>query len=84
LFPAILRLSREEWEDNLVVLLLAGHDTSSATLTRLMANLQEHPDVLARLREEQAQVLATHGPQLTAAVLKDMVYADAVIRETLR
>lgn len=45
-----------------------------------MANLQQHPGVLEQLQEEQARVLAKHGATLTAAVLKDMPYAEAVIR----
>lgn len=74
------RLSDQELADNLLVLLLAGHDTSSATLTLALANLQARPAALDKLRQEQAAVLAKHGPGFTAGVLKEMVYADAVIR----
>lgn len=42
---ACLRLTDVELLDNLLLLLLAGHDTSSSTLTLAMANLQQHPEV---------------------------------------
>jgi cytochrome P450 len=75
-----LRLSDQEITHNLLLVLLAGHDTSATTLTRCLSNLQDHPRVLQKLREEQQRVLTKHGPQVTAAALKDMTYADAVIR----
>lgn len=74
------RLSDQEITDNILLLLLAGHDTSSTTLTQLMSNLQDHPHVWHRLRDEQAAVVSRHGDQVSAAALKDMTYADAVIR----
>eukprot|EP00775_Hariotina_reticulata_P007859 gene7859-8055_t len=79
-----VRLSDREITHNLLLVLLAGHDTSSTTLTRCMSNLQDHPRVLQKLRAEQQRVLTNYGSQVTAAALKDMTYADAVIRETLR
>eukprot|EP00879_Flechtneria_rotunda_P007705 GHRR01008078.1.p1 GENE.GHRR01008078.1~~GHRR01008078.1.p1 ORF type:complete len:426 (+),score=141.85 GHRR01008078.1:697-1974(+) len=78
------RLTDQQIVENILLLLLAGHDTSSTTLAHTLSNLQDHPEVLDKLRAEQEAVLATHGKQLTAAALKDMPYADAVIRETLR
>jgi hypothetical protein len=42
--------------------------------------LQDHPRVLQRLREEQAAVQQRRGEPITADALKDMRYADAVIR----
>jgi cytochrome P450 len=78
------RLTDIEITENILLLLLAGHDTSSTTLTRLLSVLHEHPEVVQQLRQEQAAVLARHGEQLTAAAIKDMEYADAVIRCGLR
>lgn len=70
--------------DNVLLLLLAGHDTSSTTLTQCFSNLQDSPHVLDKLRTEQQALVAKHGEHITPAVLKEMVYGDAVIRETLR
>jgi cytochrome P450 len=74
------RLSDAEIVDNIVILLVAGQDTSSSTLTKVFANLQEHPAVLQKLRDEQARVVAKHGGGITAGAMKDMQYAEAVIR----
>jgi cytochrome P450 len=42
--------------------------------------LTEHLDVMARVREEQGRLVAKHGPGVTGAHLRDMTYADAVIK----
>jgi cytochrome P450 len=73
-------LTDEELTDNLLLLLLAGHDTSSTSLTNCLALLQDHPGVVDKLRQEQQQLVAKHGGGITGAVLKEMVYADAVVR----
>jgi cytochrome P450 len=80
LLVLLCRLTDLEITENILLLLLAGHDTSSTTLTRLLSVLHEHPEVVQQLRQEQAAVMARHGEQLTAAAIKDMEYADAVIR----
>jgi cytochrome P450 len=36
----LCRLTDEQLGDNLLLIMLAGHDTSSTTLTNVMANLQ--------------------------------------------
>jgi hypothetical protein len=36
--------------------------------------------VMQRLRKDQAEVVAKHGTSITSAAIRDMVYADAVIR----
>jgi len=60
--------------------LLAGHDTSSTTLTRCLSNLHDHPWVLDKLRAEQDAVQAKRGQGITAAALKDMPFAEVVLR----
>ncbi len=37
--------------------------------------------MVAKLREEQARVVAAHGPAITRASLDAMTYLDAVVRE---
>jgi hypothetical protein len=39
---------------------------------------------MQQLRSEQQVLVARHGPQLSTGVLREMPYAEAVIRETLR
>lgn len=71
-------------------LLLAGYDTTGASITYVLHMLSKYPEVLTRVREEHNQVL---GPDLTQAAqkLRDnphivncVPYTTAVIKETLR
>ncbi|KAL4444058.1 hypothetical protein ABPG75_011795 [Micractinium tetrahymenae] len=78
------RLTREQLGDMVLTLLFAGHDTSATALSCIFHELHRHPEAAARLREEQAQVLAKHGPQLTEEALADMPYTEGAIRDVLR
>ena len=60
-----------ELRDELVTLLVAGHETTATALAWALERLTRHPDALERLTEE---VRAGEGEE----------YVDAVIRETLR
>jgi hypothetical protein len=73
-------LSDDQIIDNLMLVLFAGYDTSSTTLTRMLSLLQQHPAALQQLRQEQQQLVAAHGEELSHGVLRRMVYAEAVIR----
>lgn len=44
------KLTDKQLKDNILTLLVAGHDTTTAALTWLIKFLAENPDVLARLR----------------------------------
>ncbi|KIY95292.1 cytochrome P450, CYP85 clan [Monoraphidium neglectum] len=66
--------------ENLLGFMFAGHDTTSTSLTQLLAVLQEHPAVVDKLRAEQAALVAKHGPGVSGAMLREMVYADAVVK----
>lgn len=74
--PKVLR-------DQLVAVLLAGRDTTAATLSWALYELGRHPDVVRRLR---AEVLGVVGPDRTPtyADLKGMRYLQNVMNETLR
>jgi cytochrome P450 len=76
----VFRLTDAEITSNILLVLLAGHDTSSTTLTRCLSNLHDHPWVLDKLRAEQAAVRAARGEALTPNALKEMPFADAVLR----
>jgi retinoid hydroxylase len=68
--------------DMILTLLFAGHETSSSGLSSFCLLVAQHPEVLARLREEQSR-LAFEGP-LTVDRIKQMPYLDQVIKEVLR
>ncbi len=64
------RLSDSEIRDDLITLLLAGHETTATTLAWAFDLLLHHPDALRRVREE-----ASSGEE---------AFTAAVINETLR
>ena len=79
------RLSREEIVDNALLLILAGSETAASTLTVAMLALGLHKDVFMKLKDEQINLIAKKGEDLTRSMLdKDCPYLDAVIKETMR
>ncbi|KAI0739194.1 cytochrome P450 [Daedaleopsis nitida] len=83
--------SDEMSEDNLVghmsLLLLAGTDTTSSTLSRAVHLLSRRPEVQQRLRQEL--VSATHDVGLALSNLDydaytNLPYLEAVVKETIR
>jgi len=78
-------MEAQELGDMVLALLLAGHDTSHAGHTVLLATLPRLPaDLQARLAEEQRGVVARHGDALSQAALSEMPLGEAVIKECLR
>ncbi|RXW22105.1 hypothetical protein EST38_g3734 [Candolleomyces aberdarensis] len=74
--PVVLR-------DETLNIMIAGRDTTAATLTFVIYLLSQHPDVLQRLR---AEILEKVGPNRRPNFedLKDLKYLRAVLNETLR
>jgi cytochrome P450 len=67
-------LDDEELRDQLITLLLAGHETTASALSWCLELLVRHPPVLARLQREMVQADADGCN----------AYLEAVIDETLR
>ncbi|KAJ1418591.1 Cytochrome P450 [Sesbania bispinosa] len=80
------KMERFYGEDNVLTLLIAGHDTTTAALTWLIKFLEENPTVLEQLREEHRQIIANRksGTNLTWSEINNMLYTAKVISETLR
>ncbi len=77
------RLSDREVRDQVMTLLFAGHDTSTSTISFMLYELARHPAVLARVLEEQDDVLGGRTP--TAAELtSELPELEMVLDETLR
>ncbi|KAI4352967.1 hypothetical protein L6164_007168 [Bauhinia variegata] len=80
------KLTDKQLKDNVLTLLVAGHDTTTAALTWLIKFLEENPAVLEKLREEHNQIIADRksGTSLTWSEVNNMHYTAKVISETLR
>ena len=75
-------LDAEALRNEAAVLFMAGHETTANTLAWAWYLLSQAPDVEARLHAELDQVLG--GRQATIADLPRLVFARAIIEETLR
>jgi cytochrome P450 len=75
-------LTDKDIRDELLVFLLAGHDTTSTTLTYALWALGHHRDMQARVAEEAAAV-ATDRP-LSVEDVPSLPYTMQVLHEALR
>ncbi|KAI9442924.1 cytochrome P450 [Lactarius indigo] len=81
--PEDVRLSEEEMVAQMAVLLLAGTDTTSSALSRILHLLALHPDVQDKLRKELKDA-HEDNEELTHDQLVALPFLEAVCRETLR
>ncbi|KAI0180765.1 cytochrome P450 [Hypoxylon sp. FL1284] len=68
--------------DNLITFLVAGHETTSGTLSFAFYELLKHPDAYRKAQEEVDAVIGK-GP-ITVDHMSKLPYINAVLRETLR
>jgi retinoid hydroxylase len=76
------RLGINELKVQALLLLFAGHETTTSLVSSLCLALARHPDVLATARAEQVQI-GIDTP-ITIDSLKQMTYLDRVLREVER
>ncbi|KAI1148084.1 cytochrome P450 [Nemania diffusa] len=69
--------------DQLVAVLLAGRDTTAATLSWTLYELAAYPEKVERLRAEILEIVGEHGTP-TYETLKNMKYLKYTLQETLR
>lgn len=79
---------RKEFSDHeraMVVLsfLLASQDAMSSGLIYAFQHLADHPDIFAKVREEQDRVRG-ESKSMTLELLDEMTYLNAVVKESLR
>ncbi|MDZ4235147.1 MAG: cytochrome P450, partial [Dietzia sp.] len=74
-------LSDDEIRDELIVFMLAGHDTTATTLAYALWALGRHPDMQDRVR---AEVLGIGDRELTPEDVPALGYTVQVLHETLR
>ncbi|KAJ6258567.1 hypothetical protein Dda_6613 [Drechslerella dactyloides] len=68
--------------NNMITFLIAGHETTSGTLSFTMYNLLKNPETYKRLQEEIDRVVGRDPVNLDH--LSKLPYTNAVLRETLR
>jgi cytochrome P450 len=70
--------------DQLLTMLIAGHDTSTALLAWVFYLLGMHPETLTQVQQEVDAVIGTADAPPTADQLNELHLLDQVIKETLR
>lgn len=68
--------------DEVITLLFAGHETTGAILTWCVECLLDHPEVLARVRDELARELGERP--IEASDVGRLPFLEAVIQESIR
>jgi cytochrome P450 len=68
--------------DQLLTMLIAGHDTSTALLAWVWVLLGSHPEAMQRAQAEVNAVLGSQSP--TPAHMAQLCYLEQVVKETLR
>ncbi|MEC3976929.1 cytochrome P450 [Amycolatopsis sp. H20-H5] len=73
---------RERIRDELITLLLAGHETTASTLGWAFHLIDEHPEVADRLHAEAVEVLGDRLPVFED--LHKLTYTASVVEEVMR
>ncbi|MFC5972775.1 cytochrome P450 [Halomarina salina] len=73
----------EQVRNEMMTMLLAGHDTTALTLTYAFHQIGQHPEVLERLHEEVDAVLDP-GERPGMTDLRELEYTERVLKETMR
>ncbi|KAI5121458.1 hypothetical protein M0805_009566 [Coniferiporia weirii] len=76
-------LPESELIGHMSTFVLAGHDTTTSAVSRILHLLALHQDVQSKLREEVTAARKEHG-DLDYDTLQALPYLDAVCRETMR
>ncbi|MER7772888.1 cytochrome P450 [Kitasatospora sp. NPDC096140] len=75
-------VSDEDLRDQVLTIVMAGHETTAKSLTWTLYLLDRHPEELAKVREEVDRVLGGRPP--TAADLQDLPACRRAIQEAMR
>ncbi len=76
-------LTLEELKVQALLLLFAGHETTTSMLTSFCMSLAQHPDILEKLRIEQ-KLISKETPELNLELLKKMTLLEQVLKEVER
>jgi len=70
--------------NQLLTMLVAGHETTSAALTWALFRLSKHPEIQAKLRAEVETATSSLTGSLTPELMDSMTYLHGFIMEVLR
>jgi cytochrome P450 len=76
------RMTDQQLHDEVLTLVLAGHETTALTLAWIFCFLAQNPAIETKLQEELTTVLGGRLP--TVEDLPKLVYTDKIVKETLR
>src|SRR5690606_2900173 len=76
------RAARDRLREELITILLAGHETTASTLSWAFHLLDRHPEVRERVRAEAVSVLGDRPP--THQDLHRLTYTTMVLEEVMR
>lgn len=75
-------MTNQEIRDEMLTLLMAGHETSTMGISWAFYGILSNPDVFNKLKDELAQVVSNEEELVKN--LDKLIYLDAVIKEALR
>lgn len=75
-------MNDKQLRDEVMTLMLAGHETTASALSWVFALLAKHPEVRGKLEAELDEVLGGRTP--TMADIPNLIYTRMVFDETLR
>jgi len=75
-------IDNKQLRDDLMTMLIAGHETTAAVLTWSLFELSKNPEIKAKLLEEIDRVIGDRHP--TYEDIKEMKFSRLVISESLR
>ncbi|WP_273837515.1 cytochrome P450 [Halococcus sp. PRR34] len=75
-------VTEELVRDELMTMLLAGHDTTALSLTYTWYLLSQHPEIERRVHDEIDEILGNESP--TASDVRDLDLTERVIQEAMR
>ncbi|RIB11299.1 cytochrome P450 [Gigaspora rosea] len=82
--PVYEQLTHEELVGQIMVLLAAGHETTSTTLSWALYFLAKYPDIQDRLRKEVLDVFTDRNHLPTIDEIDKLKYLECIFKETLR
>ena len=77
-------LTDREVRDNLLAIIVNGHETVATTVAFSLYLLAQHPEKMARVQVEVDQIMEQDRRQLTEEGVSQLVYLNSVLLEVLR